>query len=272
MAILYNALWYQKLNEHTLELRQDTVTEAAFPSVAMIERNDWTSQAHLLPNFSKCFIGWYKNSAPSCGTSGGPTLPCNCSDAWTQDVVEDLEWQNTSYRYLEFSAPPSLISQSPTTIMILQSFFWYNSTQAFFDSSQNLQPSIWVAIYDRKFTLKQALEKGYTRMILINANGMTAINLGLEYRQALNEEPAYDYSLSISTIPAQDLVCDVSSRKQTASGPCHTSLFLQIPTFDRRISLQSYAMKWTDMIGSAGAYFSFVQLLSWILSGAAFTT
>lgn len=37
---------------------------------------------------------------------------------------------------------------------------------------------------------------GYTRMVLISANGDNAINLGLTYRQAPNFPPAYDYGMS----------------------------------------------------------------------------
>lgn len=120
-----------------------------------------------------------------------------------------------------------------------------DTTQEFIDSSWLLSPSLWIAIYDPTLNLQEALENGYTRMILVNANGMTAINLGLNYRQVFNASPAYDYDLSISTIPAMTLVCDLGSTTQPASGPCHISLFLQIPSFTRQMSLMSYAMSWT---------------------------
>lgn len=35
------------------------------------------------------------------------------------------------------------------------------------------------------------MENGYTRMYPINANGMTAISLGLHYREVLGKRPAY---------------------------------------------------------------------------------
>lgn len=118
-----------------------------------------------------------------------------------------------------------------------------NSTRAMDDSSQALNPSLYLAIHDSDLGMLEALEKGYTRMILINANGVTGINLGLKYRQAIGSEPAYDYDLSISSVPSMQLVCDTSSTA-FSSYPCHASLFIQIPTFDRKIVQQSKSLTW----------------------------
>jgi hypothetical protein len=118
-----------------------------------------------------------------------------------------------------------------------------NSTRAKGDSSQTLNPSLYLAIYDSDLGMLEALEKGYTRMILINAIGVTGINLGLKYRQAIDSEPAYDYDLSMSTVPSMELACDTSS-KASSSYPCHASLFIQIPTFDRKIVHQSRSLTW----------------------------
>lgn len=102
-----------------------------------------------------------------------------------------------------------------------------------------LSPSLWIAIYDPTLNLTSALENGYTRMVLINANGMTAINLGLNRRQAPNTSPAYDYQLSVSTIPAASVDCAAGSTTH-----CHISLFLQFPSFDRQNSRLGVAMEW----------------------------
>ena len=45
------------------------------------------------------------------------------------------------------------------------------------DSSRILSPSLWLAIYDPTLTLPEALERNYARPILVNANGMVAVNL-----------------------------------------------------------------------------------------------
>ncbi|KAK0720155.1 hypothetical protein B0H67DRAFT_177949 [Lasiosphaeris hirsuta] len=111
-----------------------------------------------------------------------------------------------------------------------------NSTKTRLDSSHVLSPSLWIAVYDPTLTLEKAFADGYTRMVLINANGMTAINLGLNFREAPGHAPAYDYQLSISTIPSTDLPCDVGT--QGSTGRCSLSRFLQFPTFDREVSRQ----------------------------------
>ncbi|OBT89657.1 hypothetical protein VE02_01793 [Pseudogymnoascus sp. 03VT05] len=91
-----------------------------------------------------------------------------------------------------------------------------NDSKALNDSSMLLMPSLWIAIYDPTLNLTSALENGYTRMVLINANGMTAINLGLNRRQAPYTSPAYDHQLSVSTIPAVGVDCGVTSTGNTA--------------------------------------------------------
>lgn len=99
-------------------------------------------------------------------------------------------------------------------------------------------------MYDPTLSLRQALENDYTRPILVNANGMVAVNLGLNYRQARGKAPAYDYDVSLSTIPAVDMLCDVGSDTTPSTGPCFLSLWLQFPTFERQVSTQGYAMEW----------------------------
>jgi hypothetical protein len=113
-----------------------------------------------------------------------------------------------------------------------------------------LSPSLWIAIYDPTLNFTDALANGYTRMVLINANGMTAINLGLNRRQAPNTSPAYDYQLSVSTIPAASVDCAAGSTTR-----CHISLFLQFPSFDRQNSRLGVAMEWEVRI----TLFSFVE-------------
>ncbi|KFY75442.1 hypothetical protein V499_04567 [Pseudogymnoascus sp. VKM F-103] len=145
-----------------------------------------------------------------------------------------------------------------------------DSSKALSDSSMLLSPSLWIAIYDPTLDLASALENGYTRMVLINANGLTAINLGLNRRQAPNTSPAYDYKLSVSTIPAAGVNCGATSTGSTA--PCHISLFLQFPSFDRQNSRLGVEMKWEEVVAAAGSWFSLFQIAGWIFSGLAFHT
>ena len=85
--------------------------------------------------------------------------------------------------------------------------------------------------------MQDAFQQGYTRMQLIDANAIISINVGLLFRQAVDADPAYDYSLNISPVSAASLTCDLNKSNGNAIWACHVSLFLQFPTFERQLSL-----------------------------------
>ncbi|KAM0800056.1 hypothetical protein BDR22DRAFT_259890 [Usnea florida] len=275
MTAMYFSTWYPGLNRKMLEVSQDIVPEARFPAVTLFQRLDWSAQAHILPvDYAKCFLGWLEATGmtPMCKDLPPKALvpgqACNCSEDWSSPVVEDFAWQNIAYRYLSFTPSTALISSTPTYIMTLQVFFNYNATFSLKTSSQEQAPSLYMAVYDPNLSLTDALQRGYSRLVLIGANGDSSINLGLQYRQEMGYNPAYDYTLGISTVPNLNLVCNTASNE---SYPCHITLFLQMPTFDRTIMLEKPAMGWLvgDVAASVGGYFSFVQALSWLVSGQA---
>ncbi|KAK3984759.1 hypothetical protein QBC44DRAFT_9091 [Cladorrhinum sp. PSN332] len=261
LPALYWSFWYNDRNRNVITLDRDTVQRAYYPSITLFQQKDWTSQAVLdVSARPKCFIGPFNETAPECGTvSLG--LDCQCHNRWAEDVV-DFEWQNTSYRALTLMSSQPMVSLRPTSLMIAQAFFTYDRQKALDDSSHILSPSFWIAIYDPTLAIEEALQTGYAQMRLINANGLTNINIGLNRREALGHSPAYDYHLSFSTIPATTTQCDVSS-------PCFASLYLQFPTFERTISTQSVALDWQQLVSMAGSWFALFQLLGWILSGLA---
>ncbi|OBT77156.1 hypothetical protein VF21_05058 [Pseudogymnoascus sp. 05NY08] len=209
---LYYQFWYANRTKTVIKSDQDTVESAYFLSLTLFRRADWTSQANLDVSVpGKCFLGWHNESAPDCNAVD-PGTPCQCAGSWDERVW-DFDWHNAN-----------------------------DSSKALNDSSMLLMPSLWIAIYDPTLNLTSALENGYTRMVLINANGMTAINLGINRRQAPNTSPAYDYQLFVSIIPAVSVDCGVTSTGNTA--PCHISLFLQFPSFDRQNSQLGVEMEW----------------------------
>ena len=188
--------------------------------MTFFQRLDWSAQAHILPvDYAKCFLGWLEatNMTPMCKDLPQKALvpgqACNCTEDWSSPVVEDFVWQNIAYRYLSFTPSTALISSMPTYIMTLQIFFDCNVSnsscvQLFIDrtsdnatlslktSSQEQNPSLYMALYDPSLSLNDALDRGYSRMVLITANGDSSINLGLQYRQEESYNPAYDYSMS----------------------------------------------------------------------------
>lgn len=176
------------------------------------------------------------------------------------EVIEDFIWMNTSYRYKVFDSPSWFIGHNPTYMLLLQTFFdckfLYepyktiailitnsdNATKAL-DESSTTNPSLMIAVYDPTLGMQNAFELGYTRMNLVSANGIVAVNIGLQVRDGGRGISAYDYSLSLVSSPATDLVCDTTSA-ETYKYPCHMSLFVQVPNFDRSIITTEKAMAW----------------------------
>ncbi|KAI0830953.1 hypothetical protein F5Y06DRAFT_290631 [Hypoxylon sp. FL0890] len=273
IPLLYQYVWYPGLNTDVITIMKDTVDQVYFPSITLLQRENWTSQGSLDVSRArpKCFIGWADPNAPNCGLSRPQNLPCSCEDRW-EETIGTFPWRGATYRTLTLVSSKALLCTVPTTLMLAQAFLWYDSSKAINDSSRLLSPSLSVAVYDPTLTLEQALENDYTRPILVNANGMIEVNLGLNYRQVRGKPPAYDYDLSMSTIPSLDMRCDIGSDTRAPTGPCFISLWLQFPTFERQVSTQSYAMSWSDVVASAGSWLSLFQIVSWIVSGLALHT
>ncbi|KAF3012199.1 hypothetical protein E8E14_008432 [Neopestalotiopsis sp. 37M] len=132
---------------------------------------------------------------------------------------------------LSWTPDKYMINKTPTVSLLLQAFFKYDSEKAFKDSFSHLSPSLWLAIWDSGLSLQESLEYGYTRLQLIDALGASSISLGLRYREEPKKTSAYDYELTLSTVPATNMTCDTSSDEYY--GPCHITIILQYPTFQR---------------------------------------
>ena len=83
-----------------------------------------------------------------------------------------------------------------------------NASKAKDDSSRVLSPSLWIAVYDQALTFEEAFRYGYTRMTLIDANGVVAINLGINYKA-----PRQTPCIRLSTLHLSDSVNRDSVRR-----------------------------------------------------------
>ena len=153
MTILYSCLWFPNLNKEVMQTTVDTVVSTAafssafrpnqsafqneiqFPAIALLQNSNWTSQATLLPNSMKCYLGWMKADALPCDlmepSQMMPGHSCDCKSSWTNDVIEGFDWQNTTYRYLSWRPAPALIDRQPTYLMTLQAFFTCENSPLF---------------------------------------------------------------------------------------------------------------------------------------------
>ena len=189
-----------------------------FPAVTIFQRSDWKSQAKLLNDSKKCFVGWIDDKAPMCNQVNvehlGADQTCNCNNSWSPDVGDFFSWQGSDYHYMSLFPSSDLIVYRPTNIMILQAFFnctiplnWLvqekkltskvdNATASLEASTQEEGPSLYMSIYDPSLDIKEALDIGFTTMTLMAANSRSSVNLGLVHRQKPDGDFAYDYGIS----------------------------------------------------------------------------
>lgn len=106
-------------------------------------------------------------------------------------------------------------------------------------------------------------------MMLMNANGVTTMALGVNYVDGGNGTYSYRYDADVRTTPHMNLVCDVASDLKDFS-PCRASVLVRLPQLERTVIYPKQDKEWTDVVGQAGSYFALSQLVSWILSGQFF--
>ena len=113
-----------------------------------------------------------------------------------------------------------------------------DATRAKVDANRLLDPSLYLAVFDPTLTLTESLEMGYTRMRLVDANGVISATLGLVMRQAgANAAPAYDYDVGLSSDPAKDV--------PDGEGVGWLTVFVEFPGFERRVDVVRRAMEWS---------------------------
>lgn len=139
---------------------------------------DWSGQASLtLDSKPKCFVGWMKEGLSSCDQVK-PSEWCNCTSQWDSSI-STFVWHNTTYNMLAWSASEHSINSLPTTPILAQAFFKFDSGKAFNDSFAHASPSLWLAVWDTALSLQESLEYGYTRLQLLDAAATSSVSLSL---------------------------------------------------------------------------------------------
>ncbi|KAK8031844.1 hypothetical protein PG990_001578 [Apiospora arundinis] len=244
-------------------VQKDEVPSVFYPSIAVMQNVEWSSQANLtLDSKPKCFVGWMKDSLPTCDLVK-PGDWCNCTPLW-DTAISTFAWQNTTYNMLAWNADEHMINSRPTTPILAQAFFNFDSAKAFGDSFAHESPSLWLAVWDTALSLQESLEYGYTRLQLIDAAATSSVSLGLNRKELPGRKPAYDYQISaITTVRQTDLTCDPSNENY---GACRVTLLVQYPSFNRDIMTHKKAMNQWDIAAAVGSWLSLFQILSWLLS------
>ena len=127
----------------------------------------------------------------------------------------DFNWGGVPFKYFLLAPPTNIISKYPGYHLTFQAFFdckpsliesycsscvlnlyTDNVSEALEALSITPSPDLWIAVYDPVLSLQEALEGGYSQPNLVNANGISSINLNLDLRQSLDLRSTYFYGSS----------------------------------------------------------------------------
>lgn len=115
-------------------------------------------------------------------------------------------------------------------------------------------------------SLEESLEYGYTRLQLIDASSMLSISLDLRRMEMTGRQAAYEYQLtSISSVPSKKLTCDLGNPSEPYYGPCHVTLLIQFPTFEREVVSVQRKMVWPVCLSTILSVFNTNKKLPRIL-------
>ncbi|KAI4209768.1 MAG: hypothetical protein LQ349_009525 [Xanthoria aureola] len=204
-----------------------------------------TYQAQLVPQPLKCFLNKFDEEAPMCHSLSRPELltahSCNCNDSWVAGVQQRFEAPGSkqgSY-YVSFRPDDDIISRGAGVYMTLQAFFKFNTSNP--SGHPVPSPVLWIMVYDPDIAFEEAYTGGYGPLNLMNANGVTTINIGLNFFEPAIDFAYYKYDVKFSTTENLNLVCDVT---KNATKLCFASLIIQIPRFDRTVQTEKMSMQW----------------------------
>ncbi|KAK3645673.1 hypothetical protein LTR22_014636 [Elasticomyces elasticus] len=220
---------------------------------------------------AECFMGQYNTSSPNCTAElVQEGAQCQCHGLWQPNIIEDVKLNDGElYRTIRVQPEDWYRPNNTRYLMLLKMPFNYDSVKArgVGNNYTYPHPGLYLAIFDQSLELKDAIQDNYAELIDIDALGTSAINLAVVHRKQWGKPPVFSYIPTVNSIPAMNLACD------TASGSvfyemCTSFLYIRIPNTDVTVKNDVQSLTWTDLLQAYGAYFSVIQLLAWILSGA----
>jgi len=99
-----------------------------------------------------------------------------------------------------------------------------------------------LAVYDPALSFSDALNHNVARLQDVDADSVSSLGLGFKQWKFFGSITAYDYDFSITTIPAQNMSCDLSTGDE---GICFATFYLRFPSFLRTNIVQQRSLAWT---------------------------
>jgi hypothetical protein len=232
-----------------------------FPAVTILQKTDWPTQAELEVevNSPECFLGQYNTTASLCSQLEAKDLAtiskCRCTDGWNT-TLGGFSWARGygDYASLDFSPTGKNegrdMALSPTeftVMMLLKTSFYYNVSAARASTQTHDQtipsPGLYLALYDYRLNLTDALTLDLAKLIDINALGVSSINLSIEEREN-GTFHYYYYDPSVTSIPSMNISCDISNGIKADTQPCTTFLYVRMPGNKRTVVKYTKALNW----------------------------
>jgi hypothetical protein len=202
MTGIYGSSWHKGLNQAVIRLESDNVVAPRFPAIAFFQGSGLSTQANIQLAEFKCVSGDWTDHSELCSTltveQNLAATSCDCGDRWpTLEHMtrgnNNMMWLGQETSYFAMVPSETTVSRGEGHFLQVQVFFNYNATASYGNESVTTAPGVWIAVYDPRYDIGDALRNGYLQSAQIDANGHTVITVGLLHYEYINKPPAYRY-------------------------------------------------------------------------------
>lgn len=188
-----------------------------------------------------------------------------------------MNYAGSDYNFRTFNLTERIEANTTTRSLIVQQYFNCktpdyrtkiesnrlvddtNFTKTKFNAVLN--PLMSIAIYDRKYTLQEALARNATSIREFNAAAQTAIDLSISSFTDVNSNKTTKYGWDMRSIPFQDAICN-----DTSPSACTTTLILRFRQLSESQIIENHEMDKFDYWAALGSYFAVVQFVAWLFT------